>query len=105
MEARFWLRSNPNPSAFATNRFGKTQHALAFVDRLYEAGAAEVLVDHPFVDADGFPYADTLVVRISPTADARWMLEQLCAEEGPGDVPPGDFTMHMAGDDIRLWWD
>ena len=82
-----------------------TENALAFVDRLYDAGAAEVLVDNPFVDGDGLPYADTLVVRLSRTADARRMLERFCEEEGPGKVPPGDFTMHTAGDDIRLWWD
>ena len=105
LEARLWLRSNPNPSGLATNRFGATQNALAFVERLYAAGAAEVLVEDPFVDGEGFPYADTLVVRVLPAADARWMLDKLCAEEAPGDVPRGDFTMHIAGDDIRLWWD
>jgi hypothetical protein len=105
LEARLWLRSNPNPSALATNRFGATQNALAFVDRLYAAGAAEVLVDDPFVDGDGFPYADTLVVRVSRTADAWWLVEKLCTEEGPGDVPPGDFTMNTPDVDIRLWWD
>ena len=105
LEARLWLRSNPNPSALATNRFGTTQNALAFVDRLYAAGAAEVFVDDRVVDDDGFPYADTLVVRLWRPADARWVLEQLCEEEGPGNVPPGDLTMHIAGDDIRLWWD
>lgn len=64
-----------------------------------------MLVDNPFVDASGLPYADALLVREPDTADERWMLRRFCEEEGPGDVPPGDFTMHMSGDQIRLWWD
>ena len=57
VEARSWLRINPNPSALATNRFGTTERALAFVDGLYARGATEVLVDDPGVDSTGEPYA------------------------------------------------
>ena len=104
VEARSWLRDNPSSSAFATNRFHTTQRALAFVEMLYAAGATEVLVDNTGVDADGEPYADTLLVRFPARGGTRAVLERLCAREGPRDVPPGDFTMDVDSDDIRLWW-
>ena len=105
VEARGWLRGNLNPHAFATNRFQETENALAFVEMLYAAGATEVLVDDPHVDADGQPYADTLLVRFAPDGDTRWKLERLCERAGPGDLPPGDFTMRCGEHEIRLWWD
>ena len=104
-EARSWLRSNPTPSALASNRFHTTQNALAFVERLYTVGAAEVLIGDLLVDSDGYPYADTLIVRVPRDGSARSTLERFCEEDGPGDVPPGDFTMSVSGDEIRLWWD
>lgn len=105
LEARAWLRGNPNPSALATNRFQTTENALAFVEKLYATGATRVLIEEPKDDAAGDPYADTLIVCLPCESAARWALEQLCEEQGPADVPPGDFTMHVAGDQIRLWWD
>ena len=78
---------------------------MAFVDALYAAGATEVLVDNIRPDSEGSPYADTLLVRFSEESDERWRLERLCEDEGPGDVPPGDFTMHVRRNEIELWWD
>jgi hypothetical protein len=43
LEARAWLSSNANRSAFATNKCGDTAGALAFVEALYAAGATEVV--------------------------------------------------------------
>jgi hypothetical protein len=105
VEAREWLTGNPNDSAFATNRFQTTERALAFVEALYAKGATEVLVDDPGVDASGEPYADTLLVRFPLTGIARWRVQEFCEEEGPGDVPPGDFVMHVGQYEIMLWWD
>jgi hypothetical protein len=102
IEARAWLRDNPGVSVFATNRFGRTERARAFVDALYAAGAIEVLVDTPGVDSDGDPYADTLLVRFDGN---RREIERFCEERGPGSVPEGDFTMHVRDNEIRLWWD
>jgi len=70
-EARQWFAENKNPSAFAGNRFGKTENAVRFIDRLYEAGAEKVYVLGPHEDVDtirdeGGPYGDTLIV-IMPT--------------------------------------
>ena len=105
VEARSWLRTNRNPSALATNRFGNTERALAFVDALYARGATEVLVDDPGVDSSGEPYADTLVVKCEEWSSAHHRIEQFCEEEGPGDLPAGDFTMDRTSDGLRLWWD
>src|SRR5436189_3492168 len=91
VEARSWLRHNSNCSAFATNRFGNTARALAFVESLYRTGATEVLVSDPRVDSTGAPYADTLIVRCPE--QTRYDVERFCEDEGPGDVPPGDFTI------------
>ena len=105
VEARSWLRNNPNPSALATNRFGDTARALAFVDALYARGATEVLVDNPGVDSTGEPYADTLIVKCPEEGRARFAIEDFCEEQGLGDLPPGDFTMHHTNGGLRLWWD
>jgi hypothetical protein len=104
VEARTWLRGNPNPYGFAGNRFESTEVALAFVEALYAAGAILVLVDHPDVTAEGLPYADTLLVRFADWS-AGCDLVEFCEQEGPGDVPEGDFTIHAYEHEIRLWWD
>jgi hypothetical protein len=103
VEARSWLPHSSNSSAFATNRFGTTAGALAFVESLYRSGATEVLVDHPRVDSTGAPYGDTLIVRCPE--QTRSEVERFCEDEGPRDVPPGDFTMRRRADDLVLWWD
>jgi hypothetical protein len=106
IEARTWLRNNSDTSAFATNRFQTTENALAFVEKLYALGTVEVLLDDPMIAADGRPYADTLWVRIPDEWEIRHALTEFCEEEGLGDLPPGDFTMHFIGEDqLRLWWD
>jgi hypothetical protein len=104
VEARTWLADNPNPSALAANRFWNTARARAFVESLYAAGATEVLIDNPGVDADGDPYADTLLVRCPAMSAARCKLERLCEHEGPSEVP-GDFRMDVFENELRLWWD
>ena len=104
VEARSWLRTNPNRSAFATNRFGETRNAITFVDALYACGYTEVLVDNSGVDSDGDPYAETLVV-VSDDPRRRHHIQQFCEEEGPGQVPPGDFTIDAPNGGFRLWWD
>ena len=104
VEARAWLRANQVPSALATNRFPTTESALAFVEMLYAAGATEVLVDSPGVDADGDAYAHTLLVRLPASTLTRAAVRRLCEQEGPGDVPSGDFTLDEGPDEIRLWW-
>jgi len=68
-EALEWLKSNNNPSAFATNRFGETMYAIRFVEKLYELGAGKVNVvgildDKERIEDEGGPYAESLLVEL-----------------------------------------
>ena len=104
-EARQWLCSNANVSAFAGNRFHTTGRALDFVETLYAAGATEVLIDNiltDHVDTDGGPYADTLIVRFSDER-ARGRLRELC-EEAIGDID-GDGRVDEYPSEFHVWWD
>ncbi|ODG89803.1 MULTISPECIES: hypothetical protein [Bacillaceae] len=69
IEALEWLKSNNNPSAFATNRFGETINAINFVEKLYELGAGKVCVvgisdEKDRIEDEGGPYADSLLVEL-----------------------------------------
>jgi hypothetical protein len=107
-EAREWLESNPNPYALAGNRFDSTEEALAFVEALYEAGAQQVWVTGIYdedwrIEAEGGPYADTLIVRLPAKADARRALFKIAGEEAvrEGFSPDRD----TGQDELLLWWD
>jgi hypothetical protein len=104
-EARAWLSSNANPSAFATNRFHDTARALAFVDELYAAGATEVLIDNIFEEhreRENGPYADSLIIRVGPDSPARHTLEDICEEAIAGEA---DGRVDAYHDEIHVWWD
>lgn len=103
-----WLRSNGNPSALATNRFGTTSEAVAFVERLHAAGATEVHVADALNEPErlreeGGPYSDTLVVVLPADPGQRAQLFRIFAEEAVsgGFDPPAD-----TGQTVELlWWD
>jgi hypothetical protein len=105
VEARAWLRQHLDGFAFAPNRFQRTANALAFVDRLYEEGATEVLVDNPREAGDGSPHADTLLVRFPPDGETRWRLLKFCEREGPDQEVPDDFVLIELAEEFQLWWD
>lgn len=107
-EARAWLESNPNPYAFAGNRFASTEEALAFVNTLYEAGALKVYVTGIYdekwrIDAEGGPYADTLIVRLPSDTESRKILFEISNEEAvsEGFLPEKD----TGQEELLLWWD
>lgn len=107
-EARAWLESNPNPYAFAGNRFASTEEALAFVNMLYEAGASEVYVtgihDEEWrIDAEGGPYADTLIIHLPLDMESRKILFEISNEEAvsEGFLPEKD----TGQEELLLWWD
>jgi hypothetical protein len=104
-EARAWLSSNANPSAFATNRFGATARALAFVDELYAAGATEVLIDNIFEEhsvLESGPYADSLIIRFGVDPQVRETLADICDQAIAGEA---DGRVDSYLDEIRVWWD
>lgn len=107
-EARAWLRSNPILYAFAGNRFDSTAEALVFVGRLYDAGALEVWVTNIYdeawrIEAEGGPYADTLIVRLPEDQGARQSLFEIANREAQleGFAPDVD----QGQDLLLLWWD
>jgi hypothetical protein len=107
-EARTWLEANPNPYAFAGNRFASTTEALTFVELLYEHGALEVFVtgihDEDWrIESEGGPYADTLIIRLPSDPSLRGELFDLANEEirEEGFAPERD----SGQEELLLWWD
>lgn len=106
-EALAWLKSNRNKSALASNRFGPTEEAVAFVRRLYELGARRVVIppdilrDEPDrIRTEGGPYADALVVFLPSDGASREGLTAFCRTQARAD------EAIITGDDaILLWWD
>ena len=107
-EAAAWLRANWGESAFATNRFGTTENALAFVKQLYDAGATRVCVDNEMMlpNHDWTPYADTLLVRMPEDAGQRAALFELMEHTGrPDEDGDGQLLIDCGQQEVRLWWD
>jgi hypothetical protein len=109
-EASTWLGANWSPSAFASNRFGTTQAAIAFVEQLYAAGAEAVAIDNVMMlpDHDWTPYADTLIVKLPEEASRRRDLFDLMEHVGKPDEDGPDFAdllIDSGQDRVRLWWD
>lgn len=111
-EARQWLRTNRNPSALASNRFGRTQNAIQFVEELYAAGAVRVLVPQDYIhdesetgDESG-PYADALVVQLDLDKDASELMrinnEETIRE---GFQEPWENDPLITTEWLFFWWD
>lgn len=112
VEARQWFAANANTNAFAANRFSSSTEALGYVETLYSLGAKTVYVcgiedDANWVETQGGPTADSLVVVLPEQADKRAALllaqhEQAVAEGlVEADSPPDQTT----DDELVFWWD
>lgn len=106
--AREWLSTNRNESALATNRFGATANAKAFVEDLFLLGAEAVFVGDPMeeqyrIEKEGGPYADTLVVQLPDDLNKRRALFKVFSAEArrEGFDSPNDIGQKQA----LLWWD
>jgi hypothetical protein len=107
-EARSWLAENKNPSALASNRFGTTQKAAAFVDALYDAGAPRVKVsgilsEPSRIQREGGPYADTLVVTLPGNPVGRIRLFWIAGREAVRQMSLP--VVDVGQSSITLWWD
>ena len=103
-EAYEFLRTNRNPRAFA--HFGRTDDALAFVNDLYQLGAARVEVDGiltaPWIiRQEGGPYADTLYVTVLDDVATAIRVMVRAAKEHPDEVD----VLERDRSTVRLWWD
>jgi hypothetical protein len=104
-EALAWLRNNENESALASNRFGDTAEAIRFVEELYAAGAARVIIPEENIMDEGgnVLYADALVVYPPPEASKREAVFRLCDREWAGES--ADLPAAEEQEAIFLWWD
>ncbi len=107
-EARTWLKDNPNPYAFAGNRFETKQEALDFIERLYSAGAVTVYVTNTHnedwrIKQEGGPYADTLIVKLPTDPQKRRVIFRINSEEAQkeGFAPDADTGQN----ELLFWWD
>ena len=111
-EARAWLAKNKSESGFASNRFGPTEAARAFVEDLYASGAVHVFIPNDAIRDDddevsemGGPYADAMVVELPATGRERLYatFEKEAADEGYEEMT-GEGSV-IDGRFLYLWWD
>jgi len=104
-EARAWLAGNANPSPFASNRFETQAAGAAFIDSLYVLGADTVYMvnveqDSAWVQEEGGPYSDALLIRLPADPAARARLFAVNARE-EGLDPETDHGQQY----LFFWWD
>ncbi|MCK4905095.1 hypothetical protein KAS42_02460 [bacterium] len=107
-EALEWFKKNDNPSALASNHFGPTEKAVAFVEKLYEAGVQEVRIsqecirdDEETIKEEGGPYADGIIVVLPFDANKKQAVVDMCAKESDSTYSKPEIKNNM----IFLWWD
>lgn len=106
-DADAWLRANWSASAFASNRFGTTERAIEFVERLHGAGATGVWIDNAVMlpNHDWTPYADTLLVQMPEEPSKRRQLFELMEHVGRPDEDGSEVLTDRGQSEVRLWWD
>jgi hypothetical protein len=106
MEALEFLTNNKNNYAFASNNFGETKEAIAFVKKLYAVGATFIEVDNIYdeesrIKSEGGPYADTLLIHLPKSKSKRLALVPVVLDTRPDELS-GDWNSNKP---LRLWWD
>jgi hypothetical protein len=109
-EAKQWLERNRNPSAFASNRFGTTENAIAFVAAIYDAGASYVLIPKdsicPEMEAEeGGPYADAMVIDLEATKDTSEVIRLYKDEAVSEGYDLSAENPVVDGRWLYMWWD
>lgn len=109
-EALEWLRTAPNgdDNAFASNRFQGTENAIHFVESVYAAGAARVIINQDNIvdEGGGDLYADALVVLFPEDPAARARVVKICKEESDREQGEVSSAADWANSDsVFLWWD
>jgi len=110
-EALEWLKSNNNPSALSSNRFGETINAIEFVEKLYELGAIKVsvvgILDEPErVEEEGGPYASTLIVELPTDINKREKIIEIYNKEiDENDLNDGEESEGLNKNILAFWWD
>jgi hypothetical protein len=80
VEARDWLHKNGGVSTVRSlGRFKRERDAAKFVQKLYQAGATEVIVPDTYSTKNGDQFADDLLVRLPKDARRRKAVRVVCA--------------------------
>lgn len=105
VEARKWL-SRAKPSIVAGNRFGTSENGLEFVQGLYAAGAAKVVVPGESIERDdgsGYDHAESLRVYLPNDSDARGRVLEIVNREARREGLDG--VADTGQNHVILWWD
>lgn len=80
-EARKWLaKKTGDKSARSLGRFKRENHAAKFVEALYQAGAAEVIVPDIYRNKARDQFADSLLVQLPRSAAKRKAARKVCGQ-------------------------
>jgi hypothetical protein len=102
-EARKWL-ARKRQSMLAANRFGTTALGQEFVEELYAAGAAKVVVPGESIEPDdGFDHADQLRVHLPKDPEARRRVLDIVNREARREG--FDEVADTGQKEEILWWD
>ena len=94
-EALAWLKANKNKCCFASNAFDRKADVVAFVEKLYAAGAEHVSVDN-IMDEDAGEYADALLIKHPNPKDEGFV--KLVESAHPDEITKSYGR-------VLLWWD
>ncbi len=93
-EARKWLaKKTGDKTARSLGRFKRESDAAKFVEMLYQAGAAEVIVPDIYRNKERDQFADCLLVQLPKSATKRNAIRKVCAQlrtRKLGAVQPGE---------------
>jgi len=77
-EARAWLKAELRPKSRSLAKFATTKAALTFVEQLYSAGAATVIVAAISAGQRKKLFADWLLIQLPATKSKRNALRKIC---------------------------
>jgi hypothetical protein len=78
-EARAWLKAG-GKTMRSPGRFKSKSDALKFVEELYQAGAAKVIVPDIYQNKKGDQFADNLLVELPKATIARMAVRKVCEQ-------------------------
>ena len=77
-DARTWLKAATRPQARSLAKFATTSTALKFVEKLYAAGAMDVIIAAIYAGKQKRLFADWLLIQLPSSKSKRSALRNLC---------------------------
>ena len=106
IEARKFLARRRSTAILAGNRFGTNKGGIDFVEELYAAGAAKVMIPADTVQDDGpegHLHSDTLIVTLPKDPEARARVFAISSREARREG--FDEERDEGQKDLLFWWD